>query len=118
VAMPLVAVNQKDGGNHGAGNAGPRRVPRRRSRARYCPVRRASAQRHQRASLAPTLGAARSMEGPEAVAPEARHWLKLSAPLESHPPHSHLGTGCGHPLSRARSAGKLHLGAPGSARLG
>jgi hypothetical protein len=25
VAMPLVVVNQKDGGHHGAGNAGPRR---------------------------------------------------------------------------------------------
>jgi len=69
VAVPLVAVNQKDGGNHGACNAGPRRVPRRRSRARHRTVRRTSAGHQSAASLAPTLGAARTMEGPAAAAP-------------------------------------------------
>ena len=68
-AMPLVALNQKDGGNHGASNAGPRRVPRRRSRARHRPVRPTSAGHQRAASLAPTLGAARPMEGPAAAAP-------------------------------------------------
>ncbi len=68
VAMPLVAVNQKDGGNHGASNAGPRRVPCRRSRARDCPDRRASARHQRAASLPPALGAARTMEGPAAAA--------------------------------------------------
>ena len=47
------------------------------------------------------------MEGPEAVAPEARHWLKLSAPLEFHPPRTatsepDVGTPC------------LELGVPGN----
>ena len=50
-------------------NAGPRRVPRRRSRARHRPVRRTSAGHQRTASLAPTLGAARTMEGPAAGAP-------------------------------------------------
>jgi hypothetical protein len=68
VAVPLVAVNQKDGGNHGASNAGPRRVPRRRSRARHRTVRRIGAGHQRTASLAPTLSAARTMEGPAAAA--------------------------------------------------
>ena len=50
-------------------NAGPRRVPCRRSRARHRPVRRISAGDQRAASLAPTLGAARTMEGPAAAAP-------------------------------------------------
>jgi len=62
-------MNQKDGGNHGASNAGPRRVPCRRSRARHRPVRCISAGHQSPASLAPTLGAARTMEGPAAAAP-------------------------------------------------
>ena len=49
-------------------NAGPRRVPCRRSRARHCTVRRISAGHQSPASLAPTLGAARTMEGPAAAA--------------------------------------------------
>lgn len=72
VAMPLVAVNQKAGGNHGASNAGPRRVPRRRSRARHRPVRPTSAGHQRAASVAPNLGAARSMEGPAAAEPLER----------------------------------------------
>jgi hypothetical protein len=50
-------------------NAGPRRVPCRRSRDRHRPDRRASAEDQRAASLAPTLGAARTMEGPVAAAP-------------------------------------------------
>jgi hypothetical protein len=50
-------------------NAGPRRVPCRRSRARHRPDRRASAGHQSAASLAPTLGAARTLEGPAAAAP-------------------------------------------------
>jgi hypothetical protein len=56
-------------GNHGASNAGPRRVPRRRSKARHRPIRRISAGDQRAASLAPTLGAAWTMEGPAAAAP-------------------------------------------------
>ena len=92
--MPLVAVNQVDGGNHGASNAGPRRVPRRRSRDRHRPVRPTSAGHQRAASLAPTLGAARTMEGPAAAAPiqssaragaqsiqsdSAQHWSRSSS---------------------------------------
>ena len=50
-------------------NAGPRRVPCRRSRARHRTDWRASAGHQRAASLAPTLGAARTMEGPAAAAP-------------------------------------------------
>ena len=50
-------------------NAGPRRVPCRRSRARHRTVRRIGAGHQRAASLAPTLGAARTMEGPAAAAP-------------------------------------------------
>jgi hypothetical protein len=50
-------------------NAGPRRVPRRRSRDRHRTVRRIGAGHQSAASLAPTLGAARTMEGPAAAAP-------------------------------------------------
>ena len=50
-------------------NAGPRRVPRRRSRARHRTDWRASAGHQSAASLAPTLGAARTLEGPAAAAP-------------------------------------------------
>jgi hypothetical protein len=53
-AMPSVAVNQMDGGNHGACNAGTRRVPRRRSRARHRTDRRISAGHQSPPSLAPT----------------------------------------------------------------
>ena len=53
-------------------NAGPRRVPCRRSRARHRPVRRISAGQQRSASLATTLGAARTMEGPAAAAPLER----------------------------------------------
>ena len=63
VALPLVAVNQKDGGNHDTSNAGPRRVLCRRSRDRHRTDWRASAGYLRAASLAPTLGAARTMEG-------------------------------------------------------
>ena len=68
-ALPVVGVNKKGEGNHGASSSGPRRVPRRRSRARHCPDRRISAGHQRTASLAPTLGAARTMEGPAAAAP-------------------------------------------------
>ena len=67
--MSAVAMNQKDGGIQSACNAGTRRVPRRRSRARYRTDRRISAVYQSPPSLAPTLGAARTMEGPAAVAP-------------------------------------------------
>jgi hypothetical protein len=50
-------------------NAGPRRVPCRRSRARHRTDWRASAGHQRAASMAPTLGAARTMEGPAAAAP-------------------------------------------------
>ena len=50
-------------------NAGPQRVPPRRSRARHRNVRRISAGHQSPASLAPTLGAARTIEGSAAVAP-------------------------------------------------
>ena len=50
-------------------NAGPRRVPCRRSRVRHRTFQRISAGHQKAASLAPTLGAARTMEGPAAAAP-------------------------------------------------
>ena len=53
-------------------NAGPRRVPRRRSRARHRTVRRIGAGHQRAASLAPTLGAARTVEGPAAAEPIER----------------------------------------------
>jgi hypothetical protein len=53
-------------------NAGPRRVPRRRSRARHRTVRRIGAGHQSAASLAPTLGAARTVEGPAAAEPIER----------------------------------------------
>ena len=90
-------------------NAGPRRVPRRRSRARHRPVRRTSAGHQRTASLAPTLGAARTMEGPAAAPPiesggsEDPERLRPALHLELLSPL--LGRGNRHQAARAHGMG-------------
>jgi hypothetical protein len=62
VAMPLVAVNQKDGGHHGAGNAGPSGVLR-------CLRRPARAQRKPRLSASRAISLRAAPEVPPVSSP-------------------------------------------------
>jgi hypothetical protein len=94
-----------------------RRVPRRRSRARHCPDRRISAGHQRTASLAPTLGAARTMEGPAAASPiksTARAMVRASraTPLRTAPgaPSPFAGQRKQAPGGKSAREGQRHQG--------